>query len=175
MVKKITSTTSKGLIISAILIILSLVIYFAKINTANPAGWTTFLLLSIGAAWSVYSYGRQINFNGTFGNYFTHGFKVTAVATVILVVFTILSIIIFPDIKEKAFEEARKQLQQSNQLTQIEINESIERYKKLFMSFAVGGALLFYLIFGVIGAIAGAVITKKDTKHAGQAIDQIGK
>src|SRR5450432_1608167 len=99
MEKTITSTTTKGLVISLILIIISLAMYFASIEASGPAQWVGYAVFIGGVIWSVYSYGKQIDHNSTFGNYFAHGFKVAALVTAIMIIYVVIFIVLFPDFK----------------------------------------------------------------------------
>src|SRR5664279_2836023 len=107
MEQKITSTSTKGLVIGLILVILSLATYFANIEPNGPVQWFGYAVFIGGIIWSVYSYGKQIDYNATFGNYFAHGFKVAALVTAIMIIFFIVFIIVFPEFKEKALDKAR--------------------------------------------------------------------
>ena len=174
MEQKITSTTTKGLIIGLILVVLGLLIYFLKIDANGPIKWLQLAVFLAGIIWSVTSYGQQINYHSTFGNYFAHGFKVTAVATVILIIYIIIFNILFPDFKETAIEQARKNMEGKN-MTPEQIDQAITITKKFFMVFAVGGILVVNLICGAIAALIGAAVTKKVPAQLGEDINQIGK
>lgn len=108
MEQKITTPVTKGIVISLILIILGLVSYFLNMSDNKAMQWVGYVIFIIAIIWSVSSYGKQIDFNSTFGKYFSHGFKVTAIVTLFMVVFAGIFIYLFPDIKEKAIETARK-------------------------------------------------------------------
>ena len=174
MEQKITSTTTKGLIIGLILIVIGLLIYFLKIDANGPIRWVQLVIFVAGIIWSVMSYGKQLNYHSTFGNYFAHGFKVTAVATVILIIYIIIFNLLFPDFKEMAMEQARKNMAAKN-LTQEQIDQGMEFTKKFFMVIAVGAILLINLICGAIAALIGAAVTKKVPIQPGEDINQIGK
>src|SRR5437868_12395097 len=104
MEQTITSTTTKGLVISLILIILALAVYFANIQVNGPTQWIGYAVFIGGVIWSIYSYGKQVDYNSTFGNYFAHGFKVSATVTAIMIIYIVIFITLFPDFKEKALE-----------------------------------------------------------------------
>jgi len=170
-----TTTTTKGLVIGLILIILALVTYFAKIKVNGPVQWIGYAVFIGGIIWSVNSYGKQINYNSTFGNYFAHGFKVSALVTAILIIYIIIFIVLFPDFKENAIEEARKSMQEKNNLTPEQISQGLEVTRKFFMVFLVGGTLIGYLIFGSLASLIGAAITKKEPNKFVDDVNQIGQ
>jgi len=175
MKQTVTSTTTKGFVIGLILIILALVVYFANIKVNGPAQWIGYLVFIGGIIWSVNSYGKQINYNSTFGNYFAHGFKVSAVVTVLMIIYVIIFSFLFPDFKETAMEEARKSMQAKDNLTPDQISQGLEITRKFFLVFLIGGTLVGYLIFGAIASLIGAGITKKEPKQIVEDINQIGQ
>ena len=174
MEQKITSTTTKGLIIGLILVVLGLAMYFLKIDVNGPMRWVQLIIFVAGIIWAVMTYGKQLNYNSTFGNYFAHGFKVAAVATVILIIYLIIFNLLFPDFKETAIEQARKKMSEKNNMTPEQIDQAITITKKFFMVFAIGGLVVVNLICGAIAALIGAGVTKKEPQPIGD-ISQIGK
>lgn len=162
MEQAVTTTTTKGIVIGLILIIISIAIYFANIDINGPVKWLSNVVFVIGIIWAVNNYGKQINYKATFGNYFAHGFKVTAVVTVIMILYVGIFITLFPEFKDKTIEEARIQMEKGGKMSSEQITQAITMTKKFFMAFAIGGTLLSYLIFGALAALIGAAITKKE-------------
>lgn len=164
MEQTVTTSTTKGIVIALILIIIALATYFLNMNTNTSLQYISYLIFIGGIIWSVNMYGKQIDHNSTFGNYFAHGFKVAAVVTVIMIIYIIIFLYLFPDIKEKAVEAARKSMESKGQMTEEQITTGLGITRKFFMAFAIGGTLLGYLIFGAIAALIGAGITKKNPR-----------
>ena len=161
MEQPITSTSTKGVTIALIMIVLSLAMFFLDMqNTAM--GWISYGIFFIGIIVSISIYGKQINYNSAFGNYFTHGFKVTAMVTLIMVIFTAVFIIAFPEVKEKALDAQKEARNKMGTLTDEQMKKSSELTSKFFMVFTVAGTLLQYIILGTIAALIGAGITKKN-------------
>jgi hypothetical protein len=160
MEQPITSTSSKGILIALIMIVLSLAMYFLDMQNA-AMGWISYGIFFIGIILSVSIYGKQINYNSGFGNYFTHGFKITALVTVIMIIFMAIFIIAFPEVKEKALQEQKIALDKMGTLTDEQMKQSTELTRKFFMVFTIGGTLLQYIILGTLAALVGAGITKK--------------
>ena len=174
MEQTITTSTTKGIVIALILVVLALVTYFLDIKVNGPLQWIGYAIFIGGITWSVMSYGRQVNYNSTFGNYFAHGFKVAALVTAIMIIYIIVFVLLFPDFKEKAIAEARKSMQSKNNLTEEQIKTGLEMTRKFFMVFLVGGTLIGYLLFGALASLVGAAVTKKEPQNlAGN--NQIGQ
>lgn len=158
----VTSSTSKGIVISLILIVVALITYFLDMNNSTSTRYISFAVFIVGIIWSVNMYGKQIDYNATFGNYFAHGFKIAALVTAIMIIYIVIFVNLFPDVREKGMEAARKSIEEKGGLSQEQINQSMEFTKKFFMVFIIAGTLLGYLIFGAISALIGAAVTKKN-------------
>lgn len=175
MEQTITTTSTKGFVIGLILIVLALGTYLANIKVNGPVQWLGYAVYVVGIMWSIKSYGKQINYNSTFGNYFAHGFKVAAMVTAIMIIYIIIFIVLFPSFKEEAIDQARKSMQEKNNLTPDQINQGLEMTRKFFMVFLVGGTLIGYLIIGSLASLIGAAITKKEPNKFVDDVNQIGQ
>lgn len=174
MAQNVTTTTTKGLTIGLILVVLGLVIYFLKIDINGPVKWVGYVVFIGGIIWSVNSYGKQINYNSTFGNYFAHGFKVSALVTAILIIYIVIFNLLFPDFKEMAIDQSRKAMVEQN-VPQEQMQKGLEITKKFFMVFVVGGTLVIYLIVGAISSLVGAAITKKEPNNFDNDVNKISQ
>jgi hypothetical protein len=174
MEQTVTPTSTKGILIGLILVILALVTYFFDLKVNGPLQWVGYAIFIGGIIWSVMSFGKQVNHNATFGNYFAHGFKVAALVTAIMIIYVIIFVVLFPEFKEKAIVEARRSMQSKGNITEEQINAGLEMTKKFFMVFLVGGTLIGYLFFGTIASLIGAAVTKKDPNNFAGDINEIG-
>jgi amino acid transporter len=163
MEKKITSTATKGLIISFIVIIIDLIGHLTNVILQDWFKWIGIIVFFAGIIWSVSSYGKEMNNNVTFGNLFTHGFKVSATVVCITFVFTIISVyLLFPDfinqIVDKAMDEARKQ----GKVTEEQLQQGMGMVKKITTIILFAAVVLVTLIAGTIASLIGAAVTKKN-------------
>ncbi len=164
MEQTVTTSTTKGIIISLILIIIALATYFLDMNNSSWLQYISYAIFIIGIIWSVNLYGKQIDYNSTFGNYFAHGFKTTALVTAIMIIYIVIFVYLFPDVRDKAMETARTRMQSQGKMTPEQINQALVFTKKFFMVFIIAGTLLGYLIFGALASLIGAGITKKNPR-----------
>jgi len=162
MEKKVTTSLTMGVIISLILIVIAIIGYITGIDQQTWYRWISILIFGGAIIYTCINYGKQSDSNVTFGNTFAFGFKTSAVVTCIMIVFLIIFILVFPDIKEKAMDTARKQMEEKNQLSQEQIENALAFAKKSFMVFLIVGAVFLYLIAGVIFSLIGAAVTKKN-------------
>lgn len=170
----ITPISTKGITISLVLIVLALAFYFLDIKQGSPLQYISYAVFIGGIIWAILSYGKQMNYNVTFGNYFAHGFKVTALITAIMVIFIIVFVLLFPEMKEKAVDAARESMAKKN-LTAEQASAGLEMTRKFFMVFAIAGTLFMYLLIGCIVSLIGAAVAKKQPNQFAGDINQIGK
>lgn len=166
MEKKITPPWMKGLIISLILIVFSLVLYFTGQSQNKSLGWIQFVLIIAGLIWACTDFAKQKEGNVTFGNVFGHGFKTTAAIVVIFVLYTVVSVkFLFPEMVDQAMEQARKEMESKGSLSDEQINQGLGMVKKFFIPFAIGGIILMFAIVGAIGSLIGAAVAKKNPNY----------
>ena len=162
MEQTVTSSTTKGIVIALILIVLALISFFMDMQPNSYLQYLSYVVFIVGIIWSVTLYGKQIDHNSTFGNYFAHGFKVAAVITAIMVIYVIIIINVSPDMKEKAMDAARKKMESKGNLSPDQMNQAIDITKRFFNVLVIGSTLIGYLIFGAIASVIGAAVTKKN-------------
>ena len=163
MEKKVTSHFVKALIISLGLFVLGLIANFAGFEYEMWYRYLPTILLIVAIIWACINYANQMDNAVTFGNVFTHGFKVTAVVAIISLVLALLSVfVIFPDSKEKALELTRQELEKNDKLTDTEIDNAVEMTKKFFMVGLIGAIIVGTLIAGCIASLLGAAFAKKN-------------
>jgi NADH:ubiquinone oxidoreductase subunit 6 (subunit J) len=103
--------------------------------------------------------------NVTFGNVFADGFKTSAAVTAIMIVFTIISLkLLFPEMIDKALEQAQANMSKQNNMSEEQIETAMTMTKKFFIPFAIGGALIIYLLIGAIASLIGAAAAKKNPR-----------
>jgi len=160
--KKVMTHVVKGVIIALLLIVLGLVGHFAGFDMQNWFRWLPLIILFAAIIWGCTYYSTQLNGYVTFGNVFSHGFKMTAVITVILIIWTVISVtLIFPEIKEKALDTARQQMEDRGTMSSAEIDRAVDITKRFFMVFTIGYIVFAMLIVGAIASLIGAAVAKK--------------
>jgi Protein of unknown function (DUF4199) len=159
--KKPISHFVAGLVIGAVLIVYTLILYFTGNQQNNALVYLSYLLLLAGLILFINLYGKAMNNQVTFGNLFGYGFKTTAFLALIMIAFTVIFFLAFPDVKEKMFDVAREKMEERGRMTDDQIEQGIQTWKKMFWVFVIGGIILFYAIIGAIGSLIGAAITKK--------------
>ena len=163
MEQKVTTPLVKGVIITLLLIVFGLIIYFTGQMGNSTIGYLQYVILIGGVIWSCTSYGKQMNGNVTFGNVFGHGFKTTAIVAVFMVIYSVIAIkFLFPDMVDQSMEIAKKKMQESSsKLSDEQIEQSLGMVRKFFIPFAIGGIVLGFALMGAIASLIGAAVAKK--------------
>lgn len=162
---KPTSPAIKGIIISLVLIVFSLVLQFMDLTQNRALSSIGLLLFAVGIIWSCIYYAKQLDANVSFGNVFSDGFKTSAAVAALMVVFTFISFkLLFPESVDKILEQSRLEMAKKNNLTDEQIDTAMSMTKKFFMPFAIGGAIVLYLILGAISSLIGAGVAKKNPR-----------
>jgi len=173
MEQKITTPSTKGIIISLGMIIISMITTFLNAKVNGSFQWLGYIIFLAGIILSISYYGKQVDHQSTFGNYFAHGFKISAIVTIIMIIYVVIFMSLFPEFKEKALDEARKGMENKN-MSEEQVDKAFEMTKKFFTVFLIAGTLVSYLFFGAIAALIGAAITKKNPNTFQHDINQIG-
>src|SRR6188768_1841952 len=159
---KIMSPQIKGLLIALVVIILGIIGYFTGLGFSTTwYNWVVNLVLLAAIIFACVHFANQKEGFVTFGNVFLHGFKISAVVTIIMLVYTLLAFtVLFPDMKEKIFEMQQAQMEKSG-LDDDKLEQAMTMMKKYFMIFLVLGVIFGTLIWGSIASLVGAAVAKK--------------
>ena len=166
MEQKITPPWTKGLIISLILIVFSLVLYFTGQAQNKSLSWVQFVIIIGSLIVACNNFAKQKEGNVTFGNVFAHGFKTTATIIVIMVLYTVISFkFLFPEMIDMVMNQAQADMEKKGNMSEEQISKGIEIGRKFFIPFAIGGIILMFAIIGAIGSLIGAGIAKKNPNY----------
>jgi len=162
MEKKVTTPQVKGIIISLILIVYGLIIYFVDGMKHQELSYIQYALFLAGIIWACISYSNQLNANVTFGNLFAHGFKTTAVVTVITLLYTVLAFkVLFPEMVDKSIEITRQKMVADGKASESQIDKTLTMMRDHFVLFAVVGLIIGSAIIGAVSSLIGAAVAKK--------------
>ena len=158
---KIMSPQIKGLLIALIVIILGIAGYFTNLGFSTWYNWVVNAIMLAAIIIACVHFANQKQGYVTFGNVFLHGFKITAVVAIIVLVYTLLAFtVLFPDMKEKIFEMQQAQMEKRG-LDDDKLEQGMTMMKKYFMIFLVIGVIFGTLIWGSIASLIGAAVAKK--------------
>ncbi len=164
MEKKQNANLMGALIISLIIIVIELVLYFTNQMENKGLGMITYLVFIVGICMICVQYSKEKNGNVTFGNLFAQGFKTSALVALIMIVWSVLMFkVLFPDLPDQLMQAQRTKMLEKG-LTDEQMAQGMTFAKKFFMTFVIGGVILMYAILGAIASLLGAAIAKKNPK-----------
>lgn len=160
---KPTSAAIKGVILSLVLIVFSLVTIYTDQMQNRALGIIPIVILLGGVIWGCVTYSKQMDHNVTFGNIFAHGFKMTAAVIAIMAIYTLLLfLVINPGLKEVSLEQARAEMEKQANLSESDRENAIQMTERLFLPITIGSIIVIYGLVGCIAALIGGAVSKKN-------------
>lgn len=151
-----------GLIVGGAIIILYLLSGAAGASMGRD--WLPILILLGGIILFTNLYGKSHAYQKSFGELFSYGFKTTIIITLTVVAFIGIMASLSPEMKTKALEASRKELERQGDLSDREIDTYINGVSKYFWLITIAVSMLFYIVLGAIASLIGAAVTRKRPK-----------
>lgn len=149
-----------GLITALALIALNLIIHLADVEDPTWTQWISYTIFLIGVLINAFAFSKANDNYVTFGNVFSSGFKASAIITLISIAWLFIFMWLFPEMKEKGFEIARKSMEKKN-MDEEQIEQALVMTKKYYNVFMVGAVVFSYMFIGALSSLIGAAIVKK--------------
>ncbi|MGF2413753.1 DUF4199 domain-containing protein [Ferruginibacter sp.] len=153
---KSISAKSKGLITGTMMIIISICIYLVKKGFDNQLQYITYSTYVAGILWAMFAFKKETDNTATFKQYFAEGFKCFIVVTLMMVLFTLIFILLHPELKEQMATLMRAELVTMKDITPLDIENRIAAAKKFFLPGYIMGAILGYLFIGALITLVAA-------------------
>ncbi len=153
-----------GLIAGLVLIAL-FVIYYVM-GWAFQQGlksWLPSIIFMLIVIIAQFTHSKALNGNITYGNLFAQGFKTTAVATCVYLVFMIIFLLLDPSYKEKMIEVSRQAMAERG-MAADQIKAALAMTEKFFMVSVISGIVIGELVAGLIASLIGAALAPKKPK-----------
>lgn len=148
---------NKGLIIVAVMIILSVALFYGV--KLDPSGRSQFAVLGVyvlGIAWTLIDFKRTSATDKSFKEYFATGFKAFIVITLLMVIYTFIFYKLNLQIREEGIAINNKLLLEEGNHTPAEIEKNAEQLRSIFIPMMVGINMFKYLITGALVTVIGA-------------------
>jgi len=162
MEEKIVSPQIKGLIISMIIIVIGIAGYYSNLVYSVWFNWAVNGVFIIAVIIACIHFANQKQGYVTFGNVFMHGFKISLVVALIMLVYSVLAFsVLFPDMKEKLLQMQVEQMEKAG-IDEDKMEQAQKLFDKFFWVGVIGGAIIGNLVLGCIGSLLGGAFAKKN-------------
>lgn len=160
------SPVAKGLIVSAILIAYSCIIGALGQNKNPDLAMIPFGLLLVSAILSGIYYAKQMNGDVTQGSVFLHSFKMTALVAAMFGLWIAIALKFnFFHVMDQALEMARQSIIKGGTIKPDDIEDQLKIAKGAAGPMGTIMNVVVYLFIGAIGAIIGAVFSKRNPNY----------
>ena len=160
-----------GFIAGIVMVIINMIIYVLGFAFKPGMQYISYIPFIFGIILNAQAFSKANDGNVTFGNVFGSCFKASMIITIVLLFWSILSMYIFPEMKEKAMNFAReKMLAQDRKMTDDQIEMGMNMMKKFWNVFLIGGVIAGTLAVGAVFSLVGAGIAKKNDMAGQQPI-----
>lgn len=163
--KKKNTHMAYGLFTAIAAIIVGLVLHFTDLSFQPWAQWVTLAVLLVGLILNAIAFSGANDAQVTYGQVFSSCFKATAIYTLIIIVWSFISLMLFPDIAEKGMQIAEERMI-SKGMSEEQISQAMDMTRKNFKLFMVGGILFMTMFWGAIFSLIAAAIAKKNPNAA---------
>jgi len=149
-----------GLISGIGMVILGVVFYLLGLSLKPGIQYALYLPFLVGVLLNAMAYSKANDAQVTFGNVFGSCFKVAIIATLILVVWSVVSMFIFPNMKEMIFQSIQERMAQQK-MSDEQIDKVIAWYRRNWTTFLIAGSLIGGMFMGLLFSLLGGAIAKK--------------
>ena len=160
--EKIQTHKMYGFVTGIVMVIVGLILYISGLAFKSGMQWISYIPFLIGMILNANAYSKANDGYVTFGNVFGSCFKSSMIVAILMVAYSLLTILIFPEMKEKLIAMQREEMLKNPKVTEeaIEMAQNITR--KFWNVFLVGGAVMGTLFMGAIFSLVGATAVKKN-------------
>jgi hypothetical protein len=153
----------KGVVLSLILIVVNLIGGFAHLQFETWFKWIpTIVQVAVMIIFCI-QFGKQQTDGVTFGKVFGYGFKVALVVSILITIYSVISILfIFPEFVDQTLQQTRSTLEAKGNLSEDQIDQGMAMTKKFMQPVPLAiFAFLGSLFVGTIAALLGGAFTRK--------------
>ncbi|MFZ1785711.1 MAG: DUF4199 domain-containing protein [Ferruginibacter sp.] len=153
--------TRKGLLTGAIMIVLSLVIFYSGQPFDSPLQYLIYAVYAGGIIWTIYDFSKTEENNNKFGSFFLQAFKCFIVVSLLMVVFTFVFNKMHPEFKDDMVKAYQAEMLSKGNSTPEEMAKNIEKAKDYYLTMLISGAIFGYLLIGAAISAAASLFFMK--------------
>jgi hypothetical protein len=150
-----------GLPTAIAMVIAAAVTLFLNAEENTFVNYIPVCLLFIGIIIADLQYRKLNNNVAAVGDLFGNGFKMTAIITLVMIIWVAISFQLFPDAKERAIQAGVKSMQEQ-QYNAKEIEDGVKSMRDNFTIYNIFGVLFTYIIAGALSSFIAALFLRKE-------------
>lgn len=157
------SARNKGLITGCVMVAVTLFFFYVlKQPFESNFQYIIYGIYTAGIIWAVLDFKKNAAAGEKFKDYFSAGFKMFVIVTLMMVLFVFIFFYFNPEIRDAKFAENTKLLLQEGNHTPAEIEKNTAQMKSVFFPLMLGITTFAYLFLGaLITAITSAFLSAK--------------
>ena len=142
--------------------ILGLVIHLMGLGTTRSMQYVALIPFAVAIVLNGINFSKENEGFVTFGNVFGNSFKASMIAGIILIIYSIISMFLFPEIKTNAIDIARKEMAKNPSMTDEQIETALNITRKYWNVIMVSTMIFSSLFYGAIFRLISGAIAKKN-------------
>jgi hypothetical protein len=161
---QVTSHIVKGITLSVISIVFSVIVSVFNLYEMQSLTYLNYAIFLVGLIYGAILYSNENKNQVTFGNIFAHGFKTTAVIIVITSLYTVLAVkFLFPESIDISLRISRKGMESNPNIPKESIDQNLNLVRNYFIPLTLGFSMVLLAFLGLIASLIGAAVAKKNT------------
>jgi hypothetical protein len=151
-----------GLVTGGVVLVVYFAIYLAGLAFRPGIQYVPFIPFAVGVIINCMAYSKANNAEVTFMNVFGSGFKASMIVTLITVLWCVICIIVFPEIKREALEVAKSHMAKDPQMTETMLKTNMEFMTSRYATITISSAIFAGLVAGLLFSLLGALMSKRN-------------
>lgn len=160
-----------GFITGLIMIVIRAAMVTTKMNLDPKMQWIgsiAYVVFLIGLLMNASAFSKANNLDVTFGQAFSSCFKASAIVALVVTAWSLLSLVIFPNLERDMLEMTHQELIKQGKLSEEQIETAMGWTKKLFKVSTIAGVVFLTMFVGALFSLIAAAVAKKNPKPAYQ-------
>lgn len=141
-----------------------LIIYKTGSYQNQNTQYIAFIPYFLGILLNGFAFSKANGPDITFGNVFGSCFKAAMIVCLVIIIYSIASFYIFPEIKAKMLETMRATGSNDSKLTKEDVQKGVEQMNKFYGTMMISSTLFSNLFAGAVFSLLTGVIVKKGIK-----------
>ena len=151
-----------GFISGIAMVLTTLIIHLTGATFVKGMGYVAYIPFLIGILLNATAFSKANDGYVTFKKVFGSCFKATMIVAICMVAWSLISMIVFPNMKEMAIEAARKEMAKNPQMTDDAMDMALNITRKYWNIILVASAIFGTMFYGAIFSLIGGGIATKN-------------